>query len=311
MTEEISTKESFNLDGKQNVTDSTKKLYLRNLRILNGNKEVINLDFLKDIDYILAKLEKYKPTTKRTYMISIVSCLKGNTHFKKEFDIYYALMMELNGELKNRTDKSETQVKNWMDQSEIQNVYDEIKNKVEPLFKKKSIDEREWEAILSFFILSLYTLQPPRRNKDYQLCKITKKYNESMSPEFNYLDLATNQFIFNNYKTKGSYGSVKQEIPIELQKVIKMYLKFYPNFKTEIKTTNPFLLIHFDNSCFSQSNIITRILNKIFGKNIGASMLRNIYLTSKYSDKEREMNNDAKAMGTSTATMQSNYIKTK
>jgi hypothetical protein len=305
MTEEI---KSFNLDGKQNVTDSTKKLYLRNLRILNGNKEVIDLDFLKDIDSILAKLEDKKPTTKRTYMISIVSCLKGNPHFKKEFDIYYALMMELNGELKNRTTKTETQVKNWMEQSEIQNTYSELSQQVAPLFKKKSIDEREWTMILSFFILSLYTLQPPRRNKDYQLCKITKKYNESMSPEFNYLDLATNQFIFNNYKTKGSYGSVKQEIPIELQKVIKMYLKFYPNFKTEIKT-NPFLLIHYDGTNFEQSNIITRILNKIFGKNIGASMLRNIYLTSKYSDKEREMDKDSKAMGTSMATMQSNYIK--
>jgi len=307
MTEEI---KSFNLDGKQNVTDSTKKLYLRNLRILNGNKEVIDLDFLKDIDSILAKLEDKKPTTKRTYLISIVSCLKGNTHFKKEFDIYYALMMELNNDLKTRTEKSDTQKNNWMDQSEVQNVYDELSQQVAPLFKKKSIDERDWTMILSFFILSLYTLQPPRRNKDYQLCKITKKYNDSLSPEFNYLDINTNQFIFNNYKTKGSYGSVKTEIPIELQKVIKLYLKAYPDFKNKIKT-NPFLLIHFDGSHFEQSNIITRILNKIFKKKIGASMLRNIYLTSKYSDKEREMANDAKAMGTSTATMQTNYIKTK
>ena len=40
-------------------------------------------------------------------------------------------------------------------------------------------------------------------------------------------------------------------------------------------------------------------------------MLRNIYLTSKYSDKEREMDKDSKAMSTSIGTMQSNYIKTK
>ena len=38
-------------------------------------------------------------------------------------------------------------------------------------------------------------------------------------------------------------------------------------------------------------------------------MLRKIYLTSKYSDKNKELEKDAKSMGTSVGTATNNYIK--
>ena len=53
-------------------------------------------------------------------------------------------------------------------------------------------------------------------------------------------------------------------------------------------------------------NAITRILNKIFGKNVGATMLRHIYLSAKYDVKE--MNDDSDKMG-HTSGMQHEYMK--
>ncbi len=53
-----------------------------------------------------------------------------------------------------------------------------------------------------------------------------------------------------------------------------------------------------------------RTLNKIFGKKIGSSLLRNIFLTDKYKDTKEEMEEDVKAMGTSSMTANTNYIKT-
>ena len=55
---------------------------------------------------------------------------------------------------------------------------------------------------------------------------------------------------------------------------------------------------------------MTRTLNKIFGKKIGSSLLRNIFLTDKYNDNAKEMADDVKAMGTSSNTATNNYIKT-
>jgi hypothetical protein len=60
---------------------------------------------------------------------------------------------------------------------------------------------------------------------------------------------------------------------------------------------------------FEANNAITRILNKIFGRRIGVSLLRNIYLTDKYSGKVAELNADATQMGTSASTIQNQYIK--
>ena len=54
---------------------------------------------------------------------------------------------------------------------------------------------------------------------------------------------------------------------------------------------------------------MTRILNKIFGKNIGSSMLRNMYLSNKYGNMVEELKKDTTELGTSVDTALSTYIK--
>jgi hypothetical protein len=66
-------------------------------------------------------------------------------------------------------------------------------------------------------VLSLYTLHAPRRNIDYSLMKLS---NDMKDDKFNYLDMDKKQFIFNNYKTNGTYYSVIVPIEEELMKVI-------------------------------------------------------------------------------------------
>ncbi len=65
-----------------------------------------------------------------------------------------------------------------------------------------------------------------------------------------------------------------------------------------------------DGKAIDTSTEMTRTLNKIFGKKIGSSLLRNIFLTDKYKDTKEELEEDVKAMGTSSNTATTNYIKT-
>ena len=58
------------------ITQSTLKLYKTKLLILNDNKPIKNINYLYDIDNIKSKIEKFKPNTRRSYIISIVSILK-------------------------------------------------------------------------------------------------------------------------------------------------------------------------------------------------------------------------------------------
>jgi len=67
------------------------------------------------------------------------------------------------------------------------------------------------------------------------------------------------------------------------------------------------LLVNNDGSSLPSVNSMTRLLNRALGKNIGSSMLRHIYLTSKYKDVKNEMKDDAKDMAHSVS-QQKDYV---
>ena len=287
-------------------TDTTKEVYKKNILRLNGGKEIKNYNFLKKTEDILKKIEHLKPNSQRSYLISIVSTLKDLKGFDPVRKIYYELMMKMNKDLKVNNTKSETQAKNWISQDDVKQVWQDLYDKTLPLLNLKKVSEKEWNDILNLIVLSLYVLIPCRRNKDYQMMiylNAPKDLGENFK-DFNYLD--KNKFSFYNYKVKGTYGLQEFEVSKELLDLLKLYLKLHPLKKTK----NPYLLVHYDGKPLDQINDITRILNKIFNKKIGVSMLRNIYLTDKFKEPIDELKDTATAMGTSSATIQNNYIKT-
>jgi hypothetical protein len=273
------------------LADSTKRIYRRNLFLLNGNKEPKNLKFLKKSDEILAKLENYIPNSRRTFLITIASVLKQSGD-KKLYDIYYPHLVVLNNELKSNTTKSEKQTENWMTMDEVQ----ELRKNMLKFLPKPIKNHKDYEKLLDLLLLSLYTLIPPRRNLDYldMMCKAPEKDSGK-----NYYH--NGKFYFQKFKTYKTYGEQTQDIPEDLQQVIDLYMKHKPE--------SPHFLVRPTGSEFKSSNDITRRLNKIFGRNIGSGMMRNIFLTSKYSDKIDELKKDTKAMGTSVNTAENNYIK--
>lgn len=304
-------------EGKS-FSDKTFNLYLNNLTRLNG-APLKNLNFLKDTTAITDKISKFKPNTQRTYYIGIVSILKDNPKFKKAFQYYYDLMMEFNKNLKTNTTKSESQEKNWEGQTEIIQRQKSLEEQALPLLKKKKITEADYSVLFNWLVLSLYTLQPPRRNADYQFCFLTKKWNSDLPNNVNYYDLSNNTFYLNNYKTAKSYHLQEVKAPDELASVIQSFLKVHPlksqfKKKTDLGSAVPQrglipLLVNFQGEAFEKINSITRILNKIFGKKVGVSLLRNIYLTDKYGEKVNDLEETASAMGTSSNTILNNYVK--
>lgn len=57
------------------------------------------------------------------------------------------------------------------------------------------------------------------------------------------------------------------------------------------------------------SKVLLKYSKKYMGKSISSTLLRKIYLSSKYSDVKDEMEKDSKVMGHSVATQQSVYVK--
>jgi hypothetical protein len=136
---------------------------------------------------------------------------------------------------------------------------------------------------------------------------VVKKWSETMPKDKNYLDLSGQRFVFNKYKTAKTYGRQEVAVPEELQAVLAEFLKHHPLAKAKAKEFK--LLVKADGSNLNTVNAITRSLNRIFGKKVGSSMLRHSYLSSKYGDATKEMEEDSRAMGHSPA-VQKSYIKT-
>jgi hypothetical protein len=304
----------FNLfPTKPNLTDSSKKLYSGNLRKLNNKNVITNIKFLLDTDAIDKKLAEIKTdNTRRTYLISIVSAMKGRESKKEQavYKYYYDMMMNLNKELKNNTNKTEKQTENWIDQTEILAIFNEKKSILDVIKNKKKLNEDEYNELLHLVVLSLYVLQPPRRIIDFLDMLIVKQLHTDN--QHNYLQRFDNKFVFNNYKTAGTYNQITDEIPDDLMNILDIYFNYHPLKKQMIKVSSsvPFL-VKFDGTALGVSTQITRILNKIFGKRISVSMMRNIYLTDKYSEIMKEMSEDVSKMATSINTATTNYIKKK
>jgi hypothetical protein len=214
--------------------------------------------------------------TRRTYIISIVVCLKDRKGFKKQLQFWTSKMDEINKLLKDGTAKSDRYKENEMSWDDILEARDKL--------PKDSVD---------YVLMSLYTMTPPRRNLDY-IMKVGKPQENS-----NWYD--GHNFYFGNFKTKGTYHTQVIEPPAELKHVIDTYLEHRPFRMNDLlvkKSGKPFT-----------SKDIQLTINKVLGKKIGCTLLRSIFLTSKYGTMMKEMVEDTTSMGTSTNVAESNYIK--
>jgi len=297
--------------NKPDISASSRKLYTFNLTKLNKGKPIRNLNFLAPPE-VLEGLQNLTPNTRRTYLIAVVSSLKGRPEakYKKLYTRYYDELMKLNGELKTNTTKSVVQKENWMEQDEVMSKCDELKGVLDEIGNRRKITTDEFNRLLQLVVLSLYCLQAPRRNKDYIDMMVVKKTPDDSSE--NYLNITDWEWVFNNYKTQKKYQQQRLPVPDELKNIIKVYLTHHPQSK-ELKAKNPVpvpFLVHQDGRPLQTSTDMTRMLNKIFSGKVGSSMLRNIFLTSKYGDAQKDLADDVASMGTSSETAMNNYIKT-
>lgn len=312
-------------EKKPNISSSSISNYIRNLELLNDGKDLDNLDFLEDTKEIMKKLDSKKPNTRRNYLIAIVSML--HVYYddveNKTYKYYLEKMIKSNNELKEiekSNVKSETQEKNWMEWDEIKKILNDLENKVKT-YDPLTIDKKQYKEVLKMIVLSLYVLNAPRRNQDYQDMYFIGGDYVPIS-KFNYLIYGLKEFVFRKYKTakteqKKNGSDLVISINETLMKNIELYMKFHPSLKKIDKInydTVCYFLVNFDGSKFEHPNSITTILNNIFesyDKRIGSSMLRHIFLSSQYGENIealKQMQETAKNMSHS-SDMQLDYIK--
>jgi integrase len=296
---------------EKKVGESTADAYVRTLYVLNGKRPFKNLAFLRNVEDIDKQVADYATSTQKNIIATIASVLSicPGPIYKKLYRIYseklkekHTALAEARGDTMEKTPKEK---ENWVSWEDVEKQREGLKAEVARFASQKAITPAQYERLLMYLVLSLYTCLPPRRNLDYQQMYVTRKWSDKLPTDRNYLDLTGKRFIFNKFKTVKSSGVQTADIPETLMEVIKQYLKFHALGRSK---TEFVFLAKPDGSPLTAVNGITRLLNRLFGKRVGSSMLRHSYLSQKYGPVLEEMRADASAMAHDGPT-QATYIR--
>jgi len=287
------------------LTENTAVQYVKRVMRLNRNKTFTNLSFLRKYKEIMEymKEEKFADSSIESYIAMIISVfqkLPSKQNDKARIE-YENILNNPNDYFvkRDRSVKTEAQKESWLSKEEFDEYVNRATEKgLTASRKKKNFTTKDYNDLLNYFVISLYTLLPPRRNKEYMNMKINTE-------EGNRLDTKNMEMIFTDYKTATTKKKKKTDLKEYPQfvKVLKLYLKRKPE--------SDYLLVNHEGQNFKQTNTMTRLLNKIFGGNkVSSTAIRSMYLTTKYGgEQNNEMKKDATAMGHSIQQQQTTYIK--
>ena len=315
--------ESNNLEediqkSRPNLKPNTIKQYVKNL---NQLKKLFNSDDLNFIDKpneVMEKLDDLHYLSQRNFLNAIIVFLNSinkDEEMNELLEQYGKKRDELNDKYieENKTGIiSDKQSKNFSTTEEIFKMINKMGEELKPLKKKskEDITKKQMQLLQAYVLFNIYS-RMPMRNDVAGMEAITqaqyRKLNNEEKKENNYLVIPSKgkiYFVLNKYKTSKKYEELN--LPIEdpnLRKILRYYIKMNGMgvlFKTS--TGKPLTRIEL-------SKVLIKYSKKYMNKSISTTLLRKIYLSSKYSKVKEDMEKDAHMMGNSVATQQAVYVK--
>ena len=293
------------MEVRPNLSKQSVKTYtsiLKNLfqKVFPGH--AFDISKFDEDSKIIEHLKKVEPNKRKTILSALVIITNKPS--------YRTLMLEdisKYNEEQHKQVQNEKQNESWVDTDHIVKLYKQLEKLSKLIYKKynqleegEELNMNELQELQNYIILSLLggIYIPPRRSKDYVDFKI-KNINKDTD---NYFDKG--KFIFNSYKTAKTYGRQEVEVPKELQKIIKKWIK-----------VNPTDYLLFDSNKKQLSNVkLNQRINRLFdNKKVGVNQLRHTYLSDKYQETiqtNKNLEKDLQQMGSSKI-QEKIYIKQK
>ena len=307
--------------ARPNAKESTVKMYESNLKKLQKMFDTDNWKFLDDIDEVKNKLSHLHYTSQRNYFNSIIILLMALNSDKKNdklIEQYNEIRDE--GNKKYQDDNatgviSDKQKENFVELSEIQKMISEMDKEIKDkkLRTKETLKPKEKMLVQVFLLFNIYSRLPMRNDVSGMTITTKRLYNklgEAEKKENNYLVVEKNKmfFVLNQFKTSAKYKELDIDIPKDLEKILRFYIKVNGLKNGDVlftSTTGTPL------SRNALSQLFIKTSKKYLGKSISTTMLRKIVLSDKFSDVKEEQKEMAKITGHSVSTMNNVYVKDK
>jgi len=304
-------------NARPNLKENTVKQYQTNLNKLKKLFDSDDYDFLDNPKNVMEKIEALHYTTQRNFLNAIIVLLMALNHDEK----YDKLLKEygtLRDDFNNKYDEenksgiiSDKQSKNFATIEEVYEMINKMGAELKPIKKKNKDDitKKEMNLLQAFVLFSIYS-KYPMRNDVSQMEAISKRdYNklkEEDKKSKNYLVVHKGGlfFVLNKFKTSKRYEQINIEIDDpQVKKLLRYYLRINGMgilFKSS--TGKPLTRIEI-------SKTLLKYSQKYMGKSISSTLLRKIYLSSKYGDMKKELEKDNQIMGHSKEVALDTYVK--
>lgn len=270
------------------IANSSLKTYASNIKKLAELMKVNtiqDIDFLANIPAVLQALKSRAPTTRKNYLVAVLVALMSDA------DKHAAAIEKVNkeisdlskqvGERIDNNQKSERQKANWVEYSDVVQLFNKLKLLAKPLLKKNNdeLSRDEKQTLQDYLLISLYSGKyfAPVRN-DFANMEIINS-EEDADKNKNYLVIYPKklEFLLRDFKTRKAFD--EKQIPIKSPVLIDLIMKWLD------VTGKDTLLVNLRDDTPMTENGITKNLNRIFqshlGKTISSSMLRAIYISHK------------------------------
>lgn len=311
MTINICNKRFHDIIKTSNLEKTTQDTYIKQLNMWLRYSPCLS-DIINNPDTYVEALGKsgIEESSKWAMLKAIIALLKHSGLKDSHPSVY-------NKWYHDHFDKSNTAVKEkWQEFTPSQKTLESAMTWKDIIAKYNKIS-REKPYSLEHLTLALYTIIPPRRQRDYYRLAVIREKDKmdevKRSPGVSgYLDLTISPavLVVLTYKTKKLYKEWKKELPLPLDKIVRKYLERRPKAKYLFEKLDGEPYPSHDSFTVCNNRILKRVLEN---ENASVNVLRHaastyVYYNTSMSPLEKQQY--AFDMGHSVIT-QSHYVVTK
>eukprot|EP01045_Picozoa_sp_COSAG04_P007188 COSAG04_NODE_370_length_15729_cov_5.743506_1_plen_223_part_10 len=216
------------MKARPHLKPNSAKAYATSLRLL-APPDPTDLGFLKDTEAIIAKLSKYKTTTRRNYLNAVIVVLKGLEGSHAALETYEKLRDKYNddyAELVSSHTKTDRQKELWIEWPDFLALVEKLREQVSR-FPPKDWTPKQAQ-VYQDYLLALFYSKYPLRN-DLADTKVVGKaehnaLTEAEKKKQNFVvrhDTNKYTLVLNEYKTARKYGEKRIELEPELLKPLR------------------------------------------------------------------------------------------
>jgi len=322
------------LKSRPTLKKTTIQTYITLLERLQRIFKTDNFNFLEKPSEFIKKKEIADShyLTQRNFLNAVVVLLTALNKDNK-----YELLIQRYGEIRDKFNEkyddqqksgviSEKQAENFATSDEIFAMLDKMKDDLKDVDDKETATKKELQLLQAYTLFSIYARMALRNDvggMNAILKKTYDSYSDEKKKEKNYLVVsgrslnANFTFILNDYKTNRKYGTL--ELPIEDKQLKAVLRRFLMINETLYKPVVEAPLFKTSSGKPINRNELSKILLKYsdmyLGKKISTTLLRKIFLSSKYGgegglkEQLEELAKDNKIMAHSKEVALNSYVK--